>query len=280
VSVVPGSATGWPLPALILATALGAARATPVVWLVTPLGGPRLTPAVRVGFALLLAALAAPILIAAPGVRAATAAIADDAGAGALVRLTLLMGRELLVGLTLGLVVSAAFRGAEAAGRLADTLRGANIAEVLVPTAEERSSPLGALYLLLATVVFFQIGGVHRLVEALMESYRALPVGERLQAIDARRAAFLVVTASAKLIAAGLALAAPVVVALWLTDLALGLIARAAPQVPVYFIGLPLKGLLAIGVVLVGLGGLQGALAAGFGDWLRLGREAWRAFQR
>ena len=54
-----------------------------------------------------------------------------------------------------------------------------------------------------------------------------------------------------KLIASGLALAAPVVVALWLTDLALGLIARAAPQVPVYFVGLPLKGLLAIGVVLV-----------------------------
>ena len=74
----------------------------------------------------------------------------------------------------------------------------------------------------------------------------------------------MVVAASAKLIASGLALAAPVVVALWLTDLALGLIARAAPSVPVYFLGLPLKGLLAIGVVLLGLGVLQGALAGGF----------------
>ena len=54
-----------------------------------------------------------------------------------------------------------------------------------------------------------------------------------------------------------MALAAPVVVALWLTDLALGLVARAAPPVPVYFLGLPLKGLLAIGVVLLGLGSLQ-----------------------
>jgi flagellar biosynthetic protein FliR len=60
-----------------------------------------------------------------------------------------------------------------------------------------------------------------------------------------------------------------VVVALWLTDLALGLVARAAPSVPVYFLGLPLKGLLAIGVVLLGLGALQGALANGLAGWFR-----------
>ena len=64
----------------------------------------------------------------------------------------------------------------------------------------------------------------------------------------------MVVVASARLLEAALALAAPVVVALWLTDLALGMVARVAPQVPVYFVGLPAKGLLAVGVVLLGLG--------------------------
>ena len=81
------------------------------------------------------------------------------------------------MGLCLGLVAAAAFRAAEVAGRLADTLRGANIAEILVPTADERSSPLGALYVLLATVVFLQIGGVPRLVDAILRSYQALPIG-------------------------------------------------------------------------------------------------------
>ena len=87
-----------------------------------------------------------------------------------------------------------------------------------------------------------------RLVEALLASYRVLPIGGGLG--DAGRRATRPpssTAASAKLIAVGLALAAPVIVALWLTDLALGLIARAAPPVPVYFLGLPLKGLLAIG---------------------------------
>ena len=120
------------------------------------------------------------------------------------------------------------------------------------------------LYLLLATIVFLQIGGVPRLVEALLSSYRTLPIGGGLGEPAARRAALVVVAASAKLIASGLALAAPVVVALWLTDLALGLIARAAPSVPVYFLGLPLKGLLAIGVVLLGLGNVTGRAGGRF----------------
>jgi flagellar biosynthesis protein FliR len=258
---------GGPLAILILAVALGAARATPIVWMVAPLGGPRLPTPVRVGLALLLAALASPALVAS----AAAAALAQASA----VTLALALAREVLVGLCLGFVASAAFRAAEIAGRLGDTLRGANVAEILVPTAEERSSPLGVLYLLLATIIFLQIGGVPRLCDALLESYRVLPVGGGLEVGAARRAAAVVTVASARLIASGVALAAPVIVALWLTDLALGLVARAAPQVPVYFIGLPLKGLLAIGLVLLGLGTLQAAIAGDLASWMRLtGRTA------
>ena len=249
-----GQATeAGPLAVLILAVALGAARATPIVWMVAPLGGPRLPTPVRAGLALLLAALA-------------------RASAGGL---AVAFAREVVVGLCLGFVASAAFRAAEIAGRLGDTLRGANIAEILVPTAEERSSPLGVLYLLIATLIFLQIGGVPRLCDALLDSYRVLPVGGGLDAGAARRAAAVVTVASARLIASGVALAAPVIVALWLTDLALGLVARAAPQVPVYFIGLPLKGLLAIGLVLICLGTLQAAMVGDLGSWMRLvGRTA------
>jgi flagellar biosynthetic protein FliR len=246
---------------LIVATALGAARLLPAVWLCAPLGGPRLPAPVRVGFALLLALVASPLLTSAGG-----AAL----GELSVLRLAALVGRELVIGLCLGLVASAVFRAAEIAGRLADTLRGANMAEVLVPTGEERSSPLGALYLLVATLVFLHIGGVERLIEALLSSYRVLPIGGGLGGAATTRAGLVVVEASARLIASGVALAAPVIVAVWLTDVALGLVARAAPQVPVYFLGLPLKGLLGIGVVLVGLGALAGAISGEASGFLRL----------
>ena len=154
---------------IVVATALGAARVLPVIWLVAPMGGPRLPAPVRVGFALLLALVAVARADRDGGRRARSPTLS-------VLRFTLLLAREIVVGLCLGLVASAAFRAAEVAGRLGDTLRGANVAEILVPTAEERASPLGVLYLLLATIVFLQIGGVPRLVEALLSSYRTLPI--------------------------------------------------------------------------------------------------------
>jgi type III secretory pathway component EscT len=259
------------LEATAAAVGLGAARAVPVTWMVSPLGGGRLPVMMRVGLGMLLAMLRAPALAS-----AAAAAGLARASAPALV---LLVTREILVGLTLGLVVSFAFRAAEAAGRLADTLRGANVAEILVPTADERSSPLGALYLLVATALFLEIGGVPRLVESLGRSYQAVPMAAVPSAAGAARAAALVGLASARLIESALGLAAPVVVALWLADLALGLVARAAPQLPVYFVGLPLKGLLGVAMVLLGLGVLETTLGAGFAGWLDLARRAvgsWR----
>lgn len=248
-----------------LAVALGAARTVPVTWLVPALGGPRLPAMARLAFGLMLAALAAPAL--AP---AAAEAGLGHAGAGLLL---LVLVRQVVIGFGLGLIMSFAFRAAEIAGHLVDVLRGASMAEVLVPTSEERSSPLGALYGLLATLVFLELGGVPRLCDALVASYRAAPLVGSLAAPTLRAGAWVVVASSARLIEAALALAAPVVVALWLTDLALAMIARVAPQVPVYFVGLPAKGLLAIGVVLLGLGPLDRALTAQLPGWLDLARH-------
>ena len=254
---------------LATALALGGARAAPLVWMVGPLGGVRLPAPARIGLSMLLAGLAGPLLLTSAG----AAGLADVPAA----RLALLLSRELLVGLVLGLVASAAFRAAEVAGHLGDTLRGANLAEVLDPTSGERGSPLAVLYVLIATLVFFQIGGVPRLVEALLASYRVLPIGGGLGVTSTRGAATLVTVVSARVIASGIGLAAPVLVALWLADLSLGLTARAVPQLPVYFLGLPLKGLLAIGLVLLGLGALQAALAGDLAGWVSLlGRAASR----
>jgi flagellar biosynthesis protein FliR len=256
---------------LLAATALGAARTVPVAWLSGPLGGGQLPPVLRVALGVLLSVLLAPAL-------AGASVPALLAGASPLL-LVVTLGREILIGVSMGLVVACAFRAAEAAGRLTDVVRGASLAEALSPQTGERSSPLGALYLLLATVVFLQIGGMPRLLEAVARSYDAVPIGGGLGATGIGGAAGVVVLASARLIEAALALAAPVVVAVWLADLALAFLARALPGIPVYFLGLPLKGLLGIGIVLVGLAGLQEVLARGFEGWMALLERlvaAWR----
>jgi flagellar biosynthesis protein FliR len=53
-----------------------------------------------------------------------------------------------------------------------------------------------------------------------------------------------------------------------------------APQLPIHFLGLPVKGLLGVGIVLVGLGALGGALARGFVGWLDLVSKTLASFVR
>ena len=68
-------------------------------------------------------------------------------------------------------------------------------------------------------------------------------------------------------------------VALFAADLVLGAIARMAPQIPVYFVGMPLKAMAGVGIVLIGLGGIEAALSGAFRGWVGLFGQAfgvWR----
>jgi flagellar biosynthesis protein FliR len=89
----------------------------------------------------------------------------------------------------------------------------------------------------------------------------------------------LVIMASGRILETALALAAPAVVALLLADLLLGAVCRIAPQVPVYFVGMPLKALAGVGIVLVALGGIEAALVTALRGWVSLldaGVALWR----
>ena len=248
------------------AIGLGAARTLPIAWLVPAFGGPSVPAAIRIGLGLGLAVLCLPRL----------AGQVPDAGAGLWL---LLLVREAAVGLTLGFVASLIFRAAEGAGRLTDVLRGANLAEVISPVSGGRTSPLGELTALLAIVIFLELGGLGHLALALGRSYDAVPVSAVATPAQLGGVVSLAISASAQMLEAAVGLAAPALVALLLADLVLGAIGRAAPQLPLYFVGLPLKALLGVGAVLVAIAALDTALVAGFRAWTGLlGRaiEVWR----
>jgi flagellar biosynthetic protein FliR len=248
------------------AVGLGAARTLPIVWLVPAFGGPNVPSPIRVGLGLGLAVLCLPRL----------AGQVPDAGAALWL---LLLVREAAVGLTLGFVASLIFRAAEGAGRLTDVLRGANLAEVISPVSGGGTSPLGELTALLAIVIFLELGGLGHLALALGRSYDAVPISAVVTPARLGGVVALAISASAKMLEAAVGLAAPALVALLLADLVLGMIGRAAPQIPLYFVGLPLKALLGVGAILVAIAALDTALVAGFRGWMGLlgqAVEVWR----
>jgi type III secretion protein SpaR/YscT/HrcT len=246
----------------LVAFALGAARTVPLVWLIPAFGGPSLPARVRLALGFALASLCLPLL-------------EGRVPSGGPVLWVVLALRESGVGLVMGFVAACMFRAVEAAGRLTDVLRGANLAEVIAPEQGSHGSPLGDLLLLLAVVVFLELGGAGYLATALARSYEAVPFGAPGPA-SLHAAVLLVIAASAKLIEAALALAAPAVVALLLADLALGGLGRAVPQVPLYFVGMPAKALLGVGAMLAGLASMDSVLTVGFRGFLGLLERATR----
>ena len=234
----------------LLAVVLAWARVGPALWIAPFLGGRTVPPVVRVGFSLTLAILLAPQLL--PLVRPLF-------GAPTMFWLALLV-KEALVSAALGFVVALVFLGAEAAGRLADAVRGASLSEVWIPQLGRQSSPLGDFYFQFSVILFLSLGGHRIFVTALGASYEVLPLAFFPGTQGLASFAWLSTRLTADLLLLALTLAAPVVAALLLADAALGMVNRFVPQLGVTFLALPLKALLGIAVLVLALGLVAGAL--------------------
>ncbi len=170
------------------------------------------------------------------------------------------------------LVVSVPLYAADHAGRVVDQLRGGGQAEITTPSGE-RTSLLGGALGLFAVALFAASGG-HRVVTmALATALRASPPGLGSSAIEwsglAIESAELVVL----VLPLGLSIAAPAIVALVAADVGLAVVARTAPQLPVYFAGMPLRAWLGIAAVLLALAWITPELTASLAVFLEAARE-------
>ena len=159
-----------------------------------------------------------------------------------------LLAKELLVGLTFAFVIGILFAALTVAGALLDTLVGFSFGATVDPiSGNQGSAVLAQLYGLVGVMVFIAIGGDGLVIRGLAETYQLVPLLEYpvlAAMIDGATGAFVGIFSSA------LQVAAPVVLALVLTDAAFGLITRVVPQLNVFAVGLPAKVL--VSIVLVG----------------------------
>ena len=212
-----------------------------------------LTGLLRGGVAL---ALALPL---APGLQAATDGVLGGGGG----TLTLVLVKEAMVGLLIGLVAGVPFWAAQTAGELLDQQRGSQSALVPDPSGEE-SGVTGTLLLLTSGTVFLGAGGLRMLQEGVFESYVLWPAASLVPAFSAD-AASRTLGVLDRLLAGGLVLASPLLVAMLLAELALGLVGRFAPQLNVFDLAMSVKGIVqAVGLPIYALAlvsYLQGGLA-------------------
>jgi flagellar biosynthetic protein FliR len=161
-----------------------------------------------------------------------------------------LLVKEAFVGFTLGFVASLVFEAVQVAGRVIDFQRGSTLAEMFAPQLQTRVSELGQFKLQLAIVLFLLIGAHHAFIGSLLRSFEIVPAfGYPHFQAGWTPAAALITQMTGGVLAIGIQLAAPAMIALLLTDLFFGIINRVAPQINVFFLSLPVK--MAVGLVVV-----------------------------
>lgn len=158
--------------------------------------------------------------------------------------------KELLVGLVMGFLASLMFSAIQMAGSFIDLQMGLGMASMVDPMTKENHAVISQLYNFAATLLFLAINGHHLMIRGLADSFAVLPLGQ--MAMSPETAGSMMNLFAAVFVAA-LKIGAPVVGAVFLTDVALGILARTVPQLNVFVVGFPAKltvGLLAVIVVM------------------------------
>jgi flagellar biosynthetic protein FliR len=160
---------------------------------------------------------------------------------------------EVLVGLLLGLGINILFSGIQVAGQIVSQMSGLSLADVFNPAFEEDVSVFSQLFYFLTLAVFVAVGG-HRIVtEALLETFAWVRPGQATVGESYSQVLVGILTQSFEL---GIRAAAPLLTALLVSNLVLGLISRTLPQINVIAVGFGLNSLLALGMLLLSIGGV------------------------
>jgi len=166
----------------------------------------------------------------------------------------LILGQELLIGVAMGFAMRLVFAAVEFAGEVASSSMGLSFATFFDPTSAGRSSAISQFLALVATMAFLAMNAHLVLVEALVESFFTLPVSATPMSLGAP---LEMVRWGGRIFSAGLQLAMPIVAALLITNIALAILTRAAPQLNLFGIGFPITlgaGFLVISLTLPYLG--------------------------
>lgn len=176
--------------------------------------------------------------------------VATLPNAHAEISLTTLLG-EIGVGLVYGLALSLLNEMLLFAGQIAGVQFSFSVVNLLDPTSSIQTPLMGDLFQLMGTLVLITAGLDRILLASLVRSFRVVPLGGYTLAPLTARA---IVQAAGGIFLAAVELAAPVLAATMLIEIAVALLSKLSPQLPVMSLTVPLK-------TLVGFAVLTGSLA-------------------
>jgi flagellar biosynthetic protein FliR len=188
----------------------------------------------KIGFSVLLSVIVGPLLPETP-----STPIMSLAGFG-------LVLEQIVIGVAMGLVMKIAFSTVQAAGEYIGMQMGIGFATQYSADTGANSVIISRLLDILALLMFLAVDGHLFLLQILVNTFTQLPIGH----FDFNPDAWKMLAVYGKTIfTSGLLLALPMITALLLMNLAMGILNRSAPQLTIFSVGFPLT--LGVGLVLL-----------------------------
>ncbi len=165
-----------------------------------------------------------------------------------MLQVAFMAAKEFIVGITIGFIAYLAFTAIYVAGEIIDMQIGFGVVNIMDPISNIQVPITSNVYFILSMLVYLAVNGHHSLIKALFDSYTVVPLGT---AVFNAAIADNLMAVFGTIFAVGFKIAAPVIAAILITDVALGTVSRMVPQLNVFVIGMPLKILVGIVILMV-----------------------------
>jgi flagellar biosynthetic protein FliR len=192
-------------------------------------------PTVKIGFTFLLSLVFFPVV--ARPVLPANINVMEMA---------LLVAGEVAIGVMIGFTAQLLFAGVSLAGEIIGFQMGVSMAHVFDPAFNTQTSVISEIKTVLALMLFVGLNGHHMFIEGLVHSYEVAGAGHVV--LGPAALGHLTAVAS-RMFVVGLQVGAPLIVSLLAANLAMGLVARAVPQINIFVVGFPFT--IALGLILM-----------------------------
>lgn len=198
-----------------------------LAWMsIDPMLGNRSAPLhIRVAFGFVLTVAVAPVLPEMPKVPLVS-------GEG-----LLLLMQQIVIGLCLGFILRMVFAAVEIAGQFMGLQMGLSFATLFDPVNGAQTPVLAQFMVLLTVLILFASNGHHLVVTAVVDSFQQVPVSAEPMS---SKGFYSILHWSASMFSTGLQIALPVTAAVLASNLAIGMMSRAAPQLNIFAVGFPL----------------------------------------
>ena len=142
---------------------------------------------------------------------------------------------QVVIGIVMGISLQMIVSAVVVAGQAVSVTMGLSMANLMDPTLGN-VPVLSQFFLIMGSLLFFDLGGHILLIQTVIDSFTLLPIGGSLISVEA---VGKLITWSSMMFLGGVLIALPVMVSLLLVNIGVGIMTRAAPSLNIFSVGFP-----------------------------------------